>query len=557
MNYEGIYTVIGPPGTGKTAYATKQVKKICETVEWPSDEASPVVVCSLTKAAAREVASRDMPIPDWQVGTLHSMAYRQIGSPPVAESEASAFNESNPDLAIAADPDVDDSTGEVNTSNPDFTGNAQYQLYQLYRACMTPRSEWRPDIQFFADRWEDWKRRDGLVDFSDMIELAATQGRGHAPGKPSVIIVDEAQDMSRLEWQLLRVYYEAADALIAIGDPYQSIFSWRGADSSIFFDPAIPDDHKKILGMSYRVPRLVRDLSLKWVRENLSNFVDITYKTRDEDGALGYFGNVSYNSPDALIDYVENILRTTDDTVMVLGSCGYMLRPLIALLRQRGVPFSNRWRRKRGDWNPLGHGKGQSTHIRLMMMYKMLRGERPATFADANGMLKLVQSGGTLRHGAKTFLSDMAVTSGNARMEMYDLQNVFEPDAWSALQATVRSEYPERAFGDWVKGHASEQKQNALQYAAEVMSSYGVDSFMHEPRLTIGSIHSVKGGEADHVIMFPDLSPSGMSEFSSPVATDRDGVIRMFYVAMTRARKSFTVCDRKSWNAVEIPLDTL
>jgi superfamily I DNA/RNA helicase len=57
--------------------------------------------------------------------------------------------------------------------------------------------------------------------------------------------------------------------------------------------------------------------------------------------------------------------------------------------------------------------------------------------------------------------------------------------------------------------------------------------------------------------MFPDLSPSGMSEFSSPVATDRDGVIRMFYVAMTRARKSLTICDRKSWNSVEIPLDTL
>ena len=111
--YSGIYIVMGIPGGGKTTMAAKQVTKICETIPRDDDEASPVAVCSMTKAAAREIASRDLPIPDWQVGTLHSMAYRQIGSPPVAEAEAKDFNDGHGDFAISAERDLDDTTGEA------------------------------------------------------------------------------------------------------------------------------------------------------------------------------------------------------------------------------------------------------------------------------------------------------------------------------------------------------------------------------------------------------------------------------------------------------------
>jgi len=56
------------------------------------------------------------------------------------------------------------------------------------------------------------------------------------------------------------------------------------------------------------------------------------------------------------------------------------------------------------------------------------------------------------------------------------------------------------------------------------------------PRVTIGTIHSVKGGEADHVYVFPDMSPAGMDNSST------DSIVRMFYVAMTRAKKTLHLC---------------
>ena len=42
--------------------------------------------------------------------------------------------------------------------------------------------------------------------------------------------------------------------------------------------------------------------------------------------------------------------------VMFLTSCGYMLRPIIAVLRKHGIPFHNPYRKSNGFWNPLRHG---------------------------------------------------------------------------------------------------------------------------------------------------------------------------------------------------------
>jgi superfamily I DNA/RNA helicase len=51
----------------------------------------------------------------------------------------------------------------------------------------------------------------------------------------------------------------------------------------------------------------------------------------------------------------------------------------------------------------------------------------------------------------------------------------------------------------------------------------------------IGTIHSIKGGEADCVYVMPDLSPQGAAQWQGD-DDDKAAVIRTFYVAMTRAR---------------------
>ena len=74
---------------------------------------------------------------------------------------------------------------------------------------------------------------------------------------------------------------------------------------------------------------------------------------------------------------------------------------------------------------------------------------------------------------------------------------------------------------------------------------------MHDtPKLVIGTIHSVKGGEADSVYLFPDLSRAAMREWVN-TGEGHDGIIRQFYVAMTRTRENLVICASSSFNTVE------
>ena len=55
------------------------------------------------------------------------------------------------------------------------------------------------------------------------------------------------------------------------------------------------------------------------------------------------------------------------------------------------------------------------------------------------------------------------------------------------------------------------------------------------PAITIGTMHSVKGGEAERVYLWPDLSQLGYQEWMT--IDGREAIRRLFYVGLTRARE--------------------
>ena len=90
-----------------------------------------------------------------------------------------------------------------------------------------------------------------------------------------------------------------------------------------------------------------------------------------------------------------------------------------------------------------------------------------------------------------------------------------------------------------------------MEYAFRIAELHGRQKLREEPRLTVGTVHSVKGGEADVVYMLPDLSPSSMREWAGHRGDVRDGIIRTFYVAMTRAREKLVLARRWSPSAID------
>src|SRR5579884_2853318 len=102
-----------------------------------------------------------------------------------------------------------------------------------------------------------------------------------------------------------------------------------------------------------------------------------------------------------------------------------------------------------------------------------------------------------------------------------------------------------RALLTWWRSRVNGAMQNRIQFPTDVAAAHGPHALLERPQVIVGTIHSVKGGEADVVILFPDLSQAGDADYQR-YGPPRDAVIRMFYVGMTRAREALYISDRAS-----------
>jgi len=74
---------------------------------------------------------------------------------------------------------------------------------------------------------------------------------------------------------------------------------------------------------------------------------------------------------------------------------------------------------------------------------------------------------------------------------------------------------------------------------------------MDSPKVVVGTIHSVKGGEADVVYLFPDLSRPGDAQHQK-MGPPRESVVRLFYVGMALARHTLYICQPETPRAFAI-----
>jgi len=541
------YRIFGPPGTGKTTNLSRQIRRAVDRYGPGS-----VLVTSFSRTAAAELTGRDLPIDTDRIGTLHSHCYHALGAPVIAESCVEEWNRENPRLALTPAKKQSKLDGEE-ASSEDGTelakdGDEILQQLSRFRGLMIPQKGWPLTLRQFEEKWTRYKHALNLLDFTDLIERCLNDV-AVAPKAPAVIFADEAQDLNRMQLTLIRKWGERANYFILGGDDDQTIFSFTGASPEAILDPDIPEDHKIILKQSFRVPRAVHAVADKLIRQ-VTRRQEKIYLARPEDGAVHRLSTGSYKSPEYFIlKSAEEHLRQ-GKSVMFLAACSYMLQPVVAALRKRGIPFHNPYRKSNGFWNPLRIGKKGSSASRIMALLvghpDFGEGHRPWTHGDVALWAESMTAKGILKHGMKKKLQqyDPAQT---ATMERLD--EIFETGALASLMDAWDGDY--RALLDWWCRLVTADIRGRVQFPADVAAAHGPRALMDPPQVVVGTIHSVKGGQADVVYLFPDLSQAGDAQYNRGGAA-RDSVIRVFYVGLTRAREALYICQRETGMAVTI-----
>ncbi len=194
------YRIFGPPGTGKTTNVARQIQRAVRKFGTTG-----ILATSFSRAARAELVSRGLPLGRDRVGTLHSHCFHALDSPQIAEANVAHWNRVNPHLAITPVDkngrlDGEDSPGE-DDGLVRKDGDSLLQGLNRLRGMMVPRDEWPASVRQFEARWTEYKQENGLMDFTDLIDTCF-RDMSFAPGAPSVIFADEAQDLNRLQLSL-------------------------------------------------------------------------------------------------------------------------------------------------------------------------------------------------------------------------------------------------------------------------------------------------------------------------------------------------------------------
>jgi len=434
---------------------------------------------------------------------------------------------------------------DLTTFNPQKTfADDLLAAIQLKRSQMI--NIYSRDEKKFLELWRSWKEDNLYIDFVDMIERGLNEVE---ITDKEVIIADEVQDYSKLEMALIRKWGETPSVkkFIVAGDSDQLLYEWRGADPELFKQSWVTSENRKILKQSYRVPHAVHAAAGKWIN-NIRGREPIEYLPTEKNGKVirSDITIKSVKTGNRLINEIKEYISKGKE-IMILTACGYMLTPILAALRKNGIMFHNPYRVKRGDWNPFNR-KGTGARDRILSWsisdpetHKSKQEWRMWTIKDVQTFSEHFRAEGVFLKRKKTAFLNIPEEEAE-KVEITDRiwNEYFEQDALHEIWSFEPKRFLKLLMPS---------KISSYEYPMSIVGNYGVKKLLEKPMVKVGTIHSVKGGEADIVYLFPDLSREAEKNYRTQLG--RNAIIRTFYVGMTRSKDGLVLCSPSDFQHVD------
>jgi len=284
--------ILGPPGTGKTTTLLDLVDQFIKKGVRPKQ----IGYFSFTKKAAREAATRaaekfnldiDSDLENFR--TLHSFAFSRLGMTKEKMMTGENYREFGKLIGIpikTAKYSEDDGTFNSDNEYLTIMNTARVKrmdLLEYYDSRQNILDIERDTLYLLSEELKRYKKEKGLKDFTDLLEDFIKQ-----ENKPSfeVLFIDEAQDLSLIQWEMVRSLWSKAKKTYIAGDDDQAIFKWAGADVDHFIALKEEVDDVQTLKQSYRIPGgPIHELS-QHIINKVQNRFSKDYQPRLEQGIL-------------------------------------------------------------------------------------------------------------------------------------------------------------------------------------------------------------------------------------------------------------------------------
>ena len=289
-----IYKYFGPPGTGKTHKLISRAKAYIR-IGTPLDS---IAYFAFTKKAAK-VARNRMPVDNdklYYFRTIHSFAFDQLDLNTKKVMQPSDYEKIGKKLNVRVkyyDKYNKEEIFYLNNDSPYFQmiGRAMNRDVSI-REEYDRNEHNRKEIKKFSilknidDNLKEYKKVKKKLDFNDMIYKLIE--KENLP-KFKVIFIDEAQDLSPLQWKLFDRLKEYADDIYLAGDDDQAIFAWAGADVNRFInEPA----KETVLKYSKRISKAVQEQSIVPLTNIVGQRKLKQYYARDYEGLSERINNL-------------------------------------------------------------------------------------------------------------------------------------------------------------------------------------------------------------------------------------------------------------------------
>lgn len=532
--------LIGGAGTGKT---TELLRIMEGALEHFGHDPLMLGFASFTRAARAEAVDRASTA--WGVPpsllekkgwfrTVHSTVYRclEVKSGDLITNSRDDIEWISEALGVRVTTEIDEYGNTKFIGDPDTA--AALNCWHLSKAMLRPTEEIVkmlravddnvPDfasVVRVSERYESAKNLDGRTDFTDMLmrfaglKMTPRAGIEHIPPEgelPEVgaWLFDEQQDASPLLDAVCKRLVSAPSVLWAyvVGDPFQAIYGFAGSSAACFMDWDVQKE--KTMPKSWRCPKIIHDLGEECLRQMQSGYFDRGIAPADHDGSLSIAND---------IDEVVSVIDPNDSWLMIART-NHQASRLMASLFAAGKPA--RW---------TSSPEGMTNKAAGLLALSKLEDKKPISGKEWQHAVAVLPANMKTNDGIKKGLVRGTKTKWK-NSDIAEEWDVIFPEELNDVGATDDMKTAIQT-GEWVRyvDNGETWRKQARNWGPELAAN---------PQIRVGTVHSVKGAEADNVGLLTTVSKRVANGRAARVEQHNEEC-RINYVGVTRARRNLHI----------------